>query len=107
MTRWLVPTGLFTLIGIGALWATRPTWQWISENPSAYASGTVDGPAITGSIIMIALYSAIVTVATTVRARTVPLVLLTVALGLTFAIAFFGGLAGAFPSPEPFSYEDF
>lgn len=107
MTRWLVPTGLFTLIGIGALWATRPTWQWISENPYEYRSGTLDGPAVTGSIVMILLYAAIVTVAVTVRARTVPLVLLTVALGLTFAVVFLGGLAGAFPSPEPFYYEDF
>ena len=109
MTRWLVPTGLFTLIGIGGLWVARPRWGWISENPPMYVSGTVDEPAIAGSIIMFVLYAAVVIVAATVgaRNRTVPLTLLTVALGLAFAIIFLGEISGAFPLPERTAYEGF
>jgi hypothetical protein len=107
--RWLFPTGLFTLIAIGALWAARP-----SDCVELYANGcqpvTTDSPAVVAGGVLIALYAAIVTVALTMlqtSRRTLILIILSAVL-LLVALIGFGATVASTPSyPYPIPYEDF
>jgi hypothetical protein len=102
--RWLFPTGLFSLLAIGLLWAIRPN-DCIEYYPNGCQAVSTDSPAIVAGGIMIALYAAIVTVALTVVGRphrTIVLWLLTGGLAFVFLVALLVSLTfGGSPVPYP------
>lgn len=109
--RWLFPTGLFTLLAIGLLWAIRPD-DCIEYYPNGCQAVPTDSPAIVAGGIMIALYAAIVTVALTVLAhpgRAIVLWALTGVLAFTFLIALLVSLTlggGSPVTPVPYGPEN-
>jgi hypothetical protein len=106
--RWLFPTGLFSLLAIGLLWAIRPSSDCYELCPNGQAVST-DSPAIVAGGIMIALYAAIVAVALTVLARpqrTIVLWLLTGGLVFVFLVAVLVSLTIGGGSPvTPIPYD--
>jgi len=104
LTRWLAPTGLFTLAAIGILWAVpRPAQACIMiyPPPPECATGGDPSTVIAFLVALVALYAALVTCALLLPARRRPLVLglLTGALGLVFLVGLATTLAAAGSSP--------
>ena len=97
---WLAPAGVFAVVAIGILWAIpRPAQACIAiyPPPPECATGGDPSTVIVFLVLIVALYSAIVTSALLIPARLRLLVLglLSGALGLVFLVGLAATLAAA------------
>ena len=104
---WLVLASLGTLVGIGLLWAIRPSSAFCLDTfPNQCGGGRIDSPAIVTGGLLIAVLAALFIVAFTVLThRTLVLWLLCGGLVLIFAIgllASFAAAASGGPVPLPY-----
>lgn len=99
---WLLPSGLFSLLAIGILWALpRPIAPCIAIYPPPEDCGASDTSVVLPFLVLIVFtYAAIVACALLVtRPRGVVLGILTGFLGLLFLIGLVTVLAAADPGP--------
>lgn len=102
VARWLVPSGILTLIALGVLWAVRPEWGYcIDGTRSVCQGGNSDWIAIAGGIGMIVAYAALTVVAFTMTSvrRTLVLSILTGLVGVVFLVALAASLSPGAPIP--------